>query len=206
MADTAAADTFWSRLRRRTLWFLFAAVLLIPKTLALRRTPRMWNAIRIGVGLAGAAIAAAGWAWARDGHERLWTTTVGLTFALLALVILPERPRLSVDARTRELGALVVVKGGRYRPAGGAWTDTLLFVGPRRLSVLDTSLRPLLEVQLAEVTLLRAEPAEQGWLLHLAVTNSVAEFFYRGPFAEHFARVAESTVRSQLPNPLPIVR
>jgi hypothetical protein len=135
---------------------------------------------------------------------------VGTVFALSALLIPPEHQRPSVDARSRELGALVVVKGGNYcAPASAPETETLLFIGPERLSILDSSLRVLSEITLAEVTLLRAEPTEDGWKLHLAAENAAADFFYRGPFAEHFARVAESTVRSQLPvrpNLLPIVR
>jgi hypothetical protein len=205
------------RLRRGALWFLFASVLLIPKTLALRRKPQTWNALRLVAGLAGATLATAGWMWARDGHAHAHVVfvIVGLVLAVLALMISPELQRPSVDDRSRELGALVVVKGGRYRPpSGGAETDTLLFIGPERLSILDTSLQLLAEMSWAEVTLLRAEPVEGGWKLHLAGANSAADFLYRGPFAKHFARVAESTVRSQLPlspnrlppNPLQIVR
>ena len=39
------------RLRQATLMVLFALVLLIPKTLGLRRQPRVWNLLRTAVGL-----------------------------------------------------------------------------------------------------------------------------------------------------------
>src|ERR1700733_6697316 len=112
VTDKQLTETLWSRARRRALWFLFAGVLLIPKTLALRRQPRTWNTLRLGIGLAGVALGAAGWEWTREGPERAWAVAAGLAFVVLALVILPERQRPSLDARTRELGALVVVKGG----------------------------------------------------------------------------------------------
>ncbi len=204
------SETVLGRLRRGALWFLFAGVLLIPKTLALRRKPRTWNTLRLIVGMVAATSAVAAWMSAPGGHTRTFAVIVGTVFALSALLIPPEHQRPSVDARSRELGALVVVKGGNYRaPASAAETETLLFIGPERLSILDSSLRMLSEITLAEVTLLRAEPTPDGWKLHLAAANTAADFFYRGPFAEHFARVAESTVRSQLPvrpSLLPIVR
>jgi len=204
------SETVAGRVRRGALWFLFAGVLLVPKTLALRRKPRTWNALRLIVGVGAATLAAAAWTWAHPSHARTFAMIVGTVFALLSLLIPPEHQRPSVDARSRELGALVVVKGGNYRAsASAAETETLLFIGPERLSILDTSLRILSEITLTEATLLRVEPAEDGWKLHLAAANAAADFFYRGPFAEHFARVAESTVRSQLPvrpSLLPIVR
>jgi hypothetical protein len=204
------SETVAGRLHRGALWFLFAGVLLVPKTLALRRKPRTWNALRLTVSLAAATLAAAAWMWAPESHTRTFAMIVGTVFVLLALLIPPEHQRPSVDARSRQLGALVVVKGGDYRaPASAAETEALLFIGPERLSILDSSLRMLSEVTLTEVTHLRAEPTEDGWKLHLAAANGSADFFYRGPFAEHFARVAESTVRSQLPvrpSLLPIVR
>jgi hypothetical protein len=203
------SDKVESRLRRGTLWFLFAGVLLIRKILALRRKPRTWNTLRLTVSVA-ATLAVAAWMWAPESHTRTFAMIGGTVFALLALLIPPERQRPSVDARSKELGALVVVKGGDYRaPASAAETETLLFVGPERLSILDSSLRLLSEITLTEVTLLHVEPTADGWKLHLATANAAADFFYRGPFAEHFARVAESTVSSQLPvrpNLLPIVR
>ena len=196
--------TVWSRLRRGALWFLFAWILLIPKTLALRRQPHAWNKLRSIVGLVGAALAAVG--ASSDGRASFIVIVAGFVFVFFALVVLPERPRLSVDARSRELGALVVVKGGSYH-ASGAWIESLLFVGPERLSLLEeSSLRPLLEIPVAEVTLLRAEPAETGWRLRIVSNKSVADLMFGGPFAEHFARVAESTVRSQMPNALPILQ
>jgi hypothetical protein len=204
------SDKVESRLRRGALWFLFATVLLVPKTLALRRKPRTWNALRLTVGLAAATLAATAWVWTAESHARTFAMIVATAFALLALLIPPEHQQPSVDARSRELGAFVVVKGGNYRgPASAAETETLLFIGPERLSILDSSLRTLSEITLVEVTLVRAEPAADGWKLHLATADAAADFFYRGPFAEHFARVAESTVRSQLPvrpSLLPIVR
>ena len=46
--------TNWThRLRRTALWFLFALVLLIPKTLSLRKRPGVWDLLRFGVAVLG---------------------------------------------------------------------------------------------------------------------------------------------------------
>ncbi len=109
------------------------------QALALRRQPRAWNKLRLIVVLVGSALAAVG--TSSSGRASLIAIVGGLVLMFFALVVLPERPRLSVDARSRELGALVVVKGGSYH-ASGAWTDSLLFVGPNNLSLVEeTSLR-----------------------------------------------------------------
>jgi hypothetical protein len=79
--------------------------------------------------------------------------------------------------------------------------------------VLDTALNTLLEIPIAQIAALRVErgggqPQEPNadWKLHVAWEGSTAEFFYRGPFGEHLARVAESTIGSQLRRELPVLR
>ena len=49
-------------------------------------------------------------------------------------------------------------------------------------------------------------PAEAGgdWIVRIRWAEHTADFHYRGIFAEHLARVAESTLRSVIHSPLPI--
>jgi hypothetical protein len=199
--NTKTAPTAAVRLRRGALWLLFAAILMIPRMLGLRRHPRSWNALRVAAGLLGVAIVAV------DHIERAGAVLAacGAALVLLALVIAPERRKLSVDQRARELGALVVVSGGRYRAADGSLREAWLFVGPRRLWALDADLRTLVELPLAAGGVVRAEANGKSWKLCVGGEEGVAEFLYRGPFAEHLARVAESTLRSQLRRELPVL-
>lgn len=198
------SESAWKRLRRGALWLLFSAVLLIPKVLGLRRRRRAWNAARLVASSLAAALVAA----SVIGHAPVWVAIVGAVLLAFALATPPERRRPSVDARAKELGAAVVVQGGAYRGAGAAASarDTRLFVGFERLCVLDSSLRLLAEIPLAQLTVLRAEPEGSAWNLHMVWGDSSAEFSFEGPFAEHFARVAESTVRGQMTKTLPILR
>ena len=190
------------RLRRAALFVLFALVLLIPKTLGLRRQPQVWNALRTAVALLGAALVVVPMAFASS-----WVAAmIGLALFLLALLAAPAKPKKSVDERARELGALVVVNGGRFHPPAAEPVPTRLFVARERLYALDRELQPLLEIAFATVSSVRAQPAAEGWKLRVEWDHSTAEFFYEGFFAEHLARVAESTLLSQLRRELPVLK
>jgi hypothetical protein len=189
------------RLRRAALLALFALVLLIPKTLGLRRRPRVWNALRTAVALAGAALVVVPMALASSPMAAV----IGLALFLLALLATPEKQEQSVDARARELGALVVVNGGRLHVPGGEPMAARLFVAPEHVCVFDPELQPLLEIPFAHVASVRAEEAPPGWKLRVEWVDSVAEFFYDGFFAEHLARVAERTLLSQIHRELPVL-
>ncbi len=193
------------RLRRGALFVLFALVLLIPKALDLRRRPRMWNAL----GFAAAAIGAFFFA---DKAGSLGSHLFGLLLILSALLARPAKRGKSVDDHARELGAVVVVNGGRFQTATGH-PDTSgrvracrLFVASERLHVLDLQHRPLLEIPFDAVSSVRAEEAAGSWRLLVERHKGIAEFHYDGFFAEHLARVAETTLRSQLRRELPVMK
>jgi hypothetical protein len=190
------------RLRRGALWLVFALVLIIPKLNRLRRQRKAWNFVRIIMALAGVAmlalVAARGYALA--------LVVAGALMLLFALFLTPERPEFSVDARAKELGALIVVDGGRYIGAAGSRHRAKLFIGPDRLWVLDASLQVLLEIPLQQVRALFVEPTGIDWTLRVEWGQTTAEFIFEGSFAEHLARVADATVRSRLYRELPVLR
>jgi hypothetical protein len=191
-----------ARVRRGALWMIFALVLLIPKLNRLRRQRRAWNFVRIAIGFAGAAILGEGVA---RGHVP-WLLVVGALMLLFALLLGPERSTLSVDARVRELGALIAIDGGRYVDADGCLHRAKLFIGADRLWVLDAALQIVLKVPLQQIRTVFVEPAGMSWSFRMDCEESTAEFIYDGTFAEHLARVAEATLRSRLYRELPILR
>jgi hypothetical protein len=91
---------------------------------------------------------------------------------------------------------LVVVNGGRYLSRNSAAASVQVFVGVESISVLDSQFQPLLVIPAAEITSACAEESGKHWLVRVVWSEHIAEFSYRGIFAEHLARVAESTVRS----------
>src|SRR5690242_7468354 len=191
-----------ARVRRGALWMIFALVLLIPKLNRLRRQRRAWNFVRVVIGFAGVAILGVG--VARGDVPGL--LVVGALMLLFAFFLGPERALLSVDARVRELGALIAVEGGRYVDADRQRHRARLFIGADRLWVLDSALQIVLEVPLQQIRTVVVEPAGTSWSFRVDCEESTAEFLYDGTFAEHLARVAEATVRSRLHRELPILR
>lgn len=195
-----------AQLRRGALWMVFALVLLIPKLNRLRRRGRAWNFVRIFVAVAGAAMLVLGLG---RGHA-LTLLVAGALMLLFALLLTTERPELSpgfsIDARAKELEALIVVDGGRYVGGAGSWHRAKLFIGPGRLWVLDAALQVLLEIPLQQIRNAFVEPAGAVWTFRVEWERTTAEFIYEGTFAEHLARVADATVRSLLHRQLPVLR
>ena len=202
MADKQSepGETRWAgRLRRAALLVLFSLVLLIPKVLALRRRRRWWNALRLTAAVTGAFLFA-------DKAGSPGQLLFGLWLLLLALFVRPAKQEKSVDEQARGLGALVALNGGRFARAGEPPRPVRLFLAPERVHVLDLEHQPLLEIPLGSVSSVRAEAVAGGWRLLISCEESPAEFHYEGFFAEHLARIAETTLRSQLHRELPVVR
>ena len=191
-----------ARLRRGGLWLIFALVLMIPKVNRLRRRRKAWNFIRILVAIAGISILA--FSLVRGPAFAL--IAAGALMLLFGLLVTAERLEISIDARAKELGALITVDGGHYIDAAGNRHRTKLFVGPDRLWALDSALHVLLEIPLTQVRKLVVEPAGADWFLRVDDEKTKAEFIYEGCFAQHLAGVAEATVRSRLNRELPVLR
>ena len=193
------AEANWThRLRRTVLWFLFALVLLIPKTLSLRKRPGVWNLLRFGVAVIGVFL------FAMQGGSAGFYLFV-LLLILLALAVRPTRQEKSVDEQARELGALVVLNGGRFLHTDGKTRQARLFVAPERFHVLDLEHRPLLEIPWTAVSSVRAEQAGGAWKLLVEFQETIASFHYDGFFAGHLAQIAETTLRSRLRKELPVI-
>jgi hypothetical protein len=191
-----------SALRNILLGALFALVLLVPKIIHLRRNPRLWVFFRIFFGIAGAALVLAPLV---SGNNYV-LPIVGLVMFVSAILLPSATPQTTADEKSRELGALVVVNGGRYRPTDSSSSVAVqLFVSTERISVLDAHFHSLLEIPAGEIASARAEQAEKGWLLEVAWSTHVEEFSYRGVFAERLARVAETTLHSVIRPALPVI-
>ena len=203
---TAASPHEGSTARFRNLLIsaLFAVILLIPKLLRIRRNAESWMAFRILLGFAGAALVIL--------PLSLWNSWLaaiaGLGMFLAAILLPPAETQIVPDEKARELGALVIVNGGKYQPGNAASAPVQLFVGAENIWALDAHLQPLLVIPTAEITSTSAVPTQKAdrWLLQVRWSDSSAEFVYRGVFAEHFARIAQSTVASVIPSPLPVLQ
>jgi hypothetical protein len=189
------------RLRNAAIGALFGIVLLIPKLLHLRRNPRTWMLFRIALGFAGAALVVL-----PLGLWNNWLASIaGLALFLVATLLPRAKPDTTTDEKARELGAFVVVNGGRYQPGNAPPASAQLFVGAEHVWALDAHFQPLLVIPVADMTSARVEEFDSRWLVHIRWADHHAEFVYRGIFAEHLARVAESTLRSVMRPSLPVL-
>ena len=191
-----------ARLRRGLLWAIFALVLMIPKVNRLRRRRRTWTLVRVLLAVTGAGLLAVA---AVRGHA-VTPLAAGVLLLLFALIVPPERPEFSIASRAKELGALIVVDGGRYIDGSGSVHHVKLFLAPDRLLVLNLKLQVLAEIPLQEIRTLAVEPADIDWSFRVEQAETAANFLYKGTFGEHLARVAEATVRGQLYRELPVLR
>ena len=197
----APSEGILLRLRNIVVGAIFGAVLLLPRVLDLRRNPNSWLALRIIMGLVGAALVVL--------PIGLWNSYVlaigGLVLFIAAILLPPAKSTNTADEKARELGALVVVNGGRFQPNNERATAVQIFVGADQLWVLDANFRPLLAIPVNEISGANVQSAKSRWLLTIRWSENTAEFTFRGVFAEHLARVAESTVQSVMRPALPVI-
>jgi hypothetical protein len=195
-------ETLGTRLRNAAVGAAFVIVLMVPKVLHLRRSPRSWGAFRILLGIAGAALVVV--------PISLWNSyllgVAGLAMFIAAILLPPAQPDTLMAKKCRELSAFVVVNGGFYQPGHDQALATHLFVAPEHVWALDSHLRPLVVIPVSEMASAAVEETGGSWVLRVRWGDDrSAEFSYRGFFAEHLARVAESTLHSVMRPSLPVV-
>jgi len=201
-ANPAASQTAnaLARLQKMFIGALFAGVLLVPKILNLRRDERSWTAFRVLLGFAGAGLVILPLAFWNS-----WLAGIaGLAMFLTAALLPPALVTATVDDKARELGALIVVNGGKTRMANGVAVPVRLLVGAENIWAVDSHLQTRLTIPVAEVSSVYSEETESGWVVRLRRPDNVEEFAYRGVFAEHFAKVAENSVRAVMRPSLPV--
>ncbi len=194
-------ESFGKRLRHLVVGVLFALVLLIPKILHMRRNPRSWMLFRTFLGIAGAALVVL----PLGASSSYAPAIVGLAMFVAAILLPPAKSFTNAADKARELGALVVVNGGRFKSGDAASFPTELFVGAEYISVRDSRLESLLEIPVSEITAAQAKESHGRWFLRVNWGNKTAAFAYDGVFAEHLALVAETTIRSVMRPALPVL-
>lgn len=205
--------TFRLTLKRIAIGLVFAAILMIPRIRRLRRNIRLWTAIRVVALVAGIWLILS---FAR-GKAGFGSLVAGIILAGFTILFAARPERKSVDARSRELNALVVLNGGLFVSDGEPGLHTRLFVTRDQLLALsedDISLAvvPLAALRSARIQSSSAASAKQNknpnWELEVAWESDgmhSARFLYEGVFAEHLARIAEKTLTSIWKKELPVL-
>jgi len=190
-----------TRLRNAAIASLFALVLVVPRILNVRRDRRTWLAFRILLAVAGASLVILPLSlW------NSWTAGIAGLILFLASILLPAaKPDTTVADTAARLGALVVVNGGEFQAGNTPPAAVRLFVGSERIWALDSNWHPLLVVPTIQIASATAAESGGDWIVRIRWAEQNADFHYRGMFAEHLARVAESTLRSMAHPRLPVL-
>jgi len=197
----AKGETIGAKLRDMLVGASFATVLLVPKLLHLRSSRRAWYALRLMLGLSGASLVILPIGLSNN----YYLAVFGLALFIASILLPPAKHSYNVDKKARELGALVVVNGGAYQPINEPASSVQLFVARESIWVLDSHLRPLLVIPTNQISSVRAEKTRKSWFLRIEWSGNFAEFSYRGAFAEHLVRVAETTLQSVTRPTLPVI-
>lgn len=200
-AAPSSVATQLERVGARLLHFviggLYALRSLLPRIAHLRHSPGSWLAFRVLLGLAGATLVVV-----PLGLWNSWLAAiVGLVMFLAAVLLPPPKPATTAEEKAGELGALVVVDGGEYKPENARAARVRLFVGQECIWVLDSGWEPLLAIPSSAITSMRAAELDGDWNLQISWNGRAAEFWYRGVFAQRLARAAEGSVASVIPSP-----
>lgn len=179
---------------------LFALAHLAHNLLHLRRNPRSWLVFRVALGFAGAALVVL--------PLSLWNSwiaaIVGLAMFTAAILLPPAKTGVSANGKARELGALVIVDGGKYQPGNAPAAAVQIFVGAENIWTLDSRFQPLLIIPTSQISSVSAEESAGRWNLQIRWLDRTAEFSYGGIFADLLARRAETSLRAVMPAALPV--
>lgn len=197
---TSHQERTTARLRNLLIGASFAVVLLVPKLRRIRQSPGPWFAFRTILGASGVALVLLPLTLSTN----WFAAPAGLCMFLASVLLGPARPDTTPADKARELGALVVVNGGEYQAANSVPLTVQLYVGAESISVLDGRFHQLLVIPVPLITAAVAARDGKTWILQLYWSDQISEFSYHGVFAEHLARVAEHTIVSVIPSPLPV--
>ncbi len=172
----------------------FAALRWLPKLKQLPHNRGAWFAVRLGMGLLGAALVVLPLSL---GYF-LILPILGMAL-FLAAILLPTSPHeMSDEEIARELGAQWIVEGGDYQPGHVLGFPAKIYVGAEEVWVLDPLHRTLVVIPVAEIASADAEETDGKWAFRIRWQGGEALFAYDGMFAAHLAKIAQDTVRGVL--------
>ena len=195
-AITTEVAKFLPKLRGFIGAALFLALRRFPRLVQVYRNENSWAVFRFVLACFGASMVIL-----PLGLWKGWMTAIfGLVLFVVAILLPPAELESSTDRKARELGAQTVVSGGEYQPGNAPAAQARLFISAQQIWALDAHFYPLVVIPVGEVTRLRIEPVQGGWILQVRWGDHKAEFCYHGIFAERFARLAEESILAANPS------
>lgn len=199
-SETQPREPIAVRLRQAAGGAVFTAMQLAPKIKQLRQNQSSWFAIRLVMGLTGAALVVLPLSLGNF----LVLPILGMALFLAATLLPPSPHEVSDDEIARELGAQVVLNGGDYQAGSVLGFPAKIFVGEKEVWVLDPLHRTLAAIPVAEIASANAEETDGKWSFRICWAGGEALFRYDGMFAEQFAKTAQDTVRGRMRAEVPV--
>ena len=193
-SETQPRESVLLRLRQAMSAAAFAALRWTPRLKQLRHSPGAWFAVRLGMGLLGAALVVLPLSL---GYF-LILPILGMALFLAAILLPPSPHEVSDEEIARELGAQWIVEGGDYQPGHVLGFPAKIYVGAEEVWVLDPLHRTLVVIPVAEIASADAEETDGKWAFRIRWQGGEALFAYDGMFAAHLAKIAQDTVRGVL--------
>ncbi|MFB3923665.1 MAG: hypothetical protein ACE145_18220 [Terriglobia bacterium] len=205
-ANPPQAKSARKTVKRAAMGALFFLILFIPRIRRLRRRVWAWTLVRIAGAVLGCTLI-----W----HSKGVGWLVGGVILVVLGVLVRAKPQVkSVEEKARELGALVVLNGGTFfGPDGEGHPDARVLVFAERLLIFDPRDKEVTEIALSGLRQFSVRPVHtnlteevEAWELEIVAEPASARFRYEGFFAEHLARVAETTLRNLRAQELPVLK
>lgn len=190
-SESQKSESAALRLRQGVNALVFAAAQLAPRIRRLRQNPTSWFAIRVMMGLAGAALVVLPLSF---GYF-LILPILGMALFLAATLLPPAPHDVTDEEIAQELGALWVLEGGDYQAGSVLGFPAKIFVGSEEVWALDPLHRTLVVIPVAEIGSANAEETDGKWAFRICWSGGDALFAYDGIFAERLAKLAQETVR-----------
>lgn len=197
--ETQLRESMAARLRQAASGAAFAAVQLAPKVKQLRHNSSAWFAVRLILGMLGAALVVLPLSF---GYF-LILPILGMALFLAAVLLPPSPHEASDEEIARELGARWIVEGGDYQAGSVLGFPAKIFVGTQDVWVLDPLHRTLVVIPVAEIASANAEETDGKWAFRICWPGGEALFAYDGMFAGHLAKIAQDTIRGVMHRPEP---
>jgi hypothetical protein len=167
-----------------------------PQILALRATPRLWQAFRISLGIAGAALIVL-----PLGIWNAWLfAPLGLVFFLLAVLLPPVTGSPDFSRVVKHLHAYASLDGGKFPPTEES-SEMRLLLAKDRIWALNDKLQPMLVIPVAEFDALQLTQEDGSWLVQLGWGQNRSTLSFDGLFAERRARAAVSALQRIIHTP-----
>jgi len=161
-----------------------------PQILALRATPRLWQAFRILLGIIGAGLIVL-----PLGIWNAWLfAPVGLALFLLGVLLPPVSGSPHFASVVKQLRAYASLDGGRFSSPGES-LEIRLLLAKDRIWALNDKLQPMLVIPTAELDALHLTQEDSSWFVQLGWGQNRAVLSYDGLFAERRARIAVSALQ-----------